>query len=85
MFGAANYLRQLPSGARTGHLNTLWVTSPGRRLKGRCEPPVRSGSRWGSARPLIHPGRLSAAAPNDPMALSATHGGRHRLVTDTAK
>ncbi len=72
VFGAANYLRQLRSGTGTRHLIPCGSPAPGGRLKSRCEPPLRSGSRWGSARPLTHPGRLSAVAPSDPMALSAT-------------
>ncbi len=72
VFGAANNLRQLPSGARTRHLKTLWVTGPGGCRNGRCEPQLRSGSRWASAPPLTHPGRVSAVAPTDPIALPAT-------------
>ncbi len=47
---------------------------PSGRVKGRCEPPLRSGSRWGCAPPLTHLRGGEGVASMDPMARPAPSG-----------
>ena len=80
---SAASLRRAPVGERTSRRLDL-CHRPVACVKGRCEPPLRSGSRWGCAPPLTHGEAATGLRPAIRWS-SLPLRGRHRIVKGTAE